>query len=257
MLSSILEQKAWKECPRMARGGDEIGVVVNEHSGWLIPLVVCFITACLSALVLAYYFAPPPATLGREFPSPTDSTRRVELAIGAVKFVIPANYLPMASTRSGRAVQSAELDALLPGLRGYNPSLANAFANNEADSLIIHLTLRSAAPLAEADRMRRIYPAQLQDENGADGPFGLKAYAFRADSGYHNQELFYGMTDTGPMALICDKADDSTPSPNCLRNFPLSDGLALSYRFKRAHLKLWREIDKNTRALIDAFEVKG
>ena len=105
--------------------------------------------------------------------------------------------------------------------------------------------------------MRRIYQAQFQDEDGTDGPFGLKAYAFRADSGYHSQELFYGMTETGAVALICDKADDSTPSPNCLRDLPLADGLALSYRFKRAHLKQWREIDKGARTLIAAFAVKG
>ena len=62
------------------------------------------------------------------------------------------------------------------------------------------------------DRLRRIYIPQIEDEYGIEGPFGLRQYAFRADTGYHSQDLFYGQTQVGPEALICDKADAGTPT---------------------------------------------
>src|SRR5215467_3769000 len=97
--------------------GSESNAEAKERSGWLIPLGVFFVTSCLSALVLAYYFAPGPATLGQELPSPTDATRRIALNIGALRFHIPANYLPYASTRStGTQQQEVTMAALLPEL---------------------------------------------------------------------------------------------------------------------------------------------
>ena len=241
----------------MPRASDEIGVVVKEHSGWLIPLVVFFITACLSALVLAYYFAPRPGTIGRELPEPTESNRRIDLTIGAVKFHFPANYLPLESSRSASVLQAVELAAFLPDFRGYAANLAGVFESTASNSPAILFRLRAAELLPDQDRMRRIYQPQLQDEAGEDAPFGLKHYTFRASSGYRNQELFYAVAESGAVVLICDKADDSAPSPNCLRDIPIADGLALSYRFKRAHLKQWREIDKGTRALIASFRAKS
>src|SRR5882672_2217304 len=63
----------FRENRRMSLSGDEFGGTVERHSGWLVPAVVFLVTACLSALVLAYYFARGPARLGQESASPTDS----------------------------------------------------------------------------------------------------------------------------------------------------------------------------------------
>jgi hypothetical protein len=41
-----------------------------------------------------------------------------------------------------------------------------------------------------------------------------------------------------------------------MRDMPRGNGLALSYRFKRAHLSQWRIIDTRIRALMDAFTEK-
>jgi hypothetical protein len=240
------------------RAGNEYGVDAKERSGWLIPLAVFFVTACLSALVLAYYFAPGRGTLGQELPSPTDITRRVGLGIGAVRFRIPANYLPYASTRNGGARQEATLAAFLPDLNGFTLGVASEFEANAPDSRVIFLTLKSGrAPLPEEQRFARIYAPQVQDEYGQEGPYGLRAYEFRADSGYHNQDLFLAAAEAGPAALICDKPDVNTPSPNCLRDYALPNGLAITYRFKRARLSAWRQIDKDIRVLIAGFVDKG
>jgi hypothetical protein len=229
-------------------------VEAKERSGWLIPLSVFFVTSCLSALVLAYYFAPGPATLGQELPSPTDATRRVGLTIGTLKFRIPANYLPYRSTRSGGAQQEATLAAFLPDLGGFTLGLANEFDANAPDSPVVYLMLKSShIALPEKERFARIYMPQVQDEYGQEGPYGLRVYEFRAESGYHNQNLFFSAADPEAAAIICDKPDPNIPSPNCLRDFPLGGGLGITYRFKRARLAAWRQIDKDIRALIAGF----
>jgi len=240
----------------MSRSNDQ-SMEVKERSGWLIPLGVFFVTSCLSALVLAYYFAPGHATLGQELPSPTDATRRIALSVGAVNFHIPANYLPYPSTRSGGTQQEVTLAALLPDLAGFTLGATSEFEANAADSPVIYLTLKSRIPLPEHERFARIYRAQVQDEYGQEGPYGLRVYEFPADSGYHNQNLFFSQADAASAAIICDKPDPNTPSPNCLRDLPLGGGLGVSYRFKRSRLAAWRQIDKDIRALIAGFVDKG
>ncbi len=94
---------------------------------------------------------------------------------------------------------------------------------------------------------------QVADPKGMPGPYGLRQYAFRADSGYHDQDLFVGSSDAGPAVLLCTKLAPDVASPGCLRDMPLAGGLSLSYRFKRGHLREWRSIDAGVRARIAAF----
>jgi hypothetical protein len=241
----------------MSRAGDELGGPAKEHSGWLIPLVVFFVTACLSALVLAYYFAPSPPGLAQEQPAPTDATRPIALSLGAARFRIPANYILMAKARRGRAMEDLALIAVLPDLKGYTLAAAQVFAANAADSRVVNILLKSGQPpLPEQERIDRIYMAQVENAKGQVGPYGLRQYGFRADSGYHDQDLFVGAPDTGPMVLLCTKLAPDIASPSCLRDMPLAGGLSLSYRFKRAQLSQWRTLDSGIRALIGAFRDK-
>ena len=85
----------------MSHAGEEFGEPTKRRSGWLIPLAVFFVTACLSALVLAYYFAPAPPGLAQEQPAPTDANRPVALSLGSTGLRIPANYILLASARRG------------------------------------------------------------------------------------------------------------------------------------------------------------
>jgi hypothetical protein len=243
----------------VGHAGNDYSLVVKERSGWLIPLGVFFVTACLSALVFAYYFAPGPAGLARELPSPTDATRRIALSVGELRLHIPANYLPYPSARNGGERQEVTLAAFLPELSGFSLGVADGFNANAPDSPVLFVTLKSGTlksgriPLADEQRLARIYLPQVQDRDGQDGPYGLRQYAFRPESGYHNQDLFFGSSDAGPASLLCDKPDEDTPSPNCLRDFPFANGLAINYRFKRERLAVWRQIDKAVRALVAGF----
>jgi hypothetical protein len=242
----------------MGRVGDDFGGRAKRRSGWLIPLVVFFVTACLSALMLAYYFAPAPRALSQEQPAPTDATRAIELMLGDTPLRIPANYIPMASARSGGAVPELALIAFLPDLQGYTLGAAQALAGNAPDSPVVSMMLKSGQTLLpEQERLERIYSKQVEDAAGKAGPYGLRQYTFRMDSGYHDQDMFVGMTDGGTIVLLCTKLAPGVTAPNCMRDMPLGDGVSLSYRFRRAYLADWRKIDTGVRARIASFMEKA
>ena len=241
----------------MSQAGEEFGGPARRRSGWLIPLAVFFVTACLSALVLAYYFAPAPPGLAQEQPAPTDATRPVGLSLGSTQLRIPANYILLASARRGGAANELALIAMLPDLQGYTLGAAQDLTANAPDSRVVNLMLKIVQGLLpEQERLERVYMTQVENPKGQLGPYGLRQYAFRADSGYHDQDLFVGSDTAGPMVLLCTKLASDIPSPSCLRDMPLGNGLALSYRFKRAHLAQWRAIDTRIRALMGAFVEK-
>jgi hypothetical protein len=231
---------------------------IKEHSGWLVPLAMVLVTAGLGGLVFAYYFVPVSPGLGVELPSPTDSPLRISLSLGDAKLRVPANYLPLASTRDGGAAGEINLAAALPDFAGFSLGVAGAYSANAPDSPVVHMSLRAGVTIiAEQERFRRIYAPQLENENGSEGPAGLRELKFRAASGYRGQVLFFGNGENGAVTILCEEPGPDTPSPNCFRVYPLPDGLALNYRFKRAHLAGWAQIDRNVRALIASFEDKG
>jgi hypothetical protein len=236
----------------MERTRVDFGGLAKKRSGWFAPAIAFFVTACLSAVVLAYYFAPGPPGLGEELPEPTDATRPVALAIGSTRFRIPANYVLLTSARRGGSLSEVALAAMLPRLEGYSLASAKDFAGNTPDSPIVNLKIRSGpAPLSEAERLDRIYRFQVEESQGERQPDGLTRFTFRQESGYRGQELFTGAIDGQPIVILCDRLAADTPAPNCLRDVPFNGGLGLSYRFKRAHLARWREIDSAVRGLVN------
>ena len=68
----------------MNRIAGDFSAPAREYSGWLIPLAVFVVTAILSALFLAYYFAPSPQQLTRTRPAPTDSGELIMLSIAGI-----------------------------------------------------------------------------------------------------------------------------------------------------------------------------
>src|SRR5262249_45176807 len=151
----------------MSRSGDDFGGPAKQHSGWLIPLAVFFVTACLSALVLAYYFAPASPGLVQEQLAPTDATRDIALSVGLTRFRIPANYSAMASQGRGGSTNELTLIATLPDLKGYTLDAAPDLTASGPVSRVIDIVLKTGAQvLPESDRLQRIYMGQVTDPDG-------------------------------------------------------------------------------------------
>lgn len=234
---------------------NEADDTVRRRSGWLIPLAVFLVIVVLSGLFLLYYLAPTAPPLFTEQEAPTSSTDIAMLEVGPAKFWIPANYLQFDSARKGGRRREVALFAMLPDLSGWSNWNASSFAESGPNSRIVYLTIRDQqVNLTEAQRLERIYLAYVTDPKGADGPFGLRKYTFRSDSGYRAEDLFVGATPKGPMVLRCVRFGPEVPSPSCLRDMPLRNGVGVSYRFKRSKLNHWHEIGDAADALLATFQ---
>jgi hypothetical protein len=229
---------------------------VKERSGWLVPAAVIVLTALLCGLFLVYYLAPNPTSFIEEHPAPTAGTDRISLRVGALALAIPANYLVYPKARSGGPRREVAIYAELPDFRGYSDAAADAFAGNSTASPIVYILIREAdVDVPEALRLERIYFYDVSDLRGRRGQFGLRAYAFRDNSGYAGQDLFVGRTQGSVVVMRCSRASPDVPSPNCLRDTSLTHGVALSYRFKRAQLANWQKIAAGVAKLVTSFEV--
>jgi hypothetical protein len=238
----------------MTPTADDAGEPIQKRSGWLVPFAVFVVTAVLSAAVLYYYVGPRPASFVRDVPSPTAATTPVHLTVNGVAFAIPANHIVYRSAQRGGEQNDLALFALLPDFRGFSVADAQRFASNAPDSGAIFILVRGdRLNLTESERLKRIYMGYVDNQMGLTGPYGLTQYQFRSDSGYRGEDLFVGQTARGPAVFRCVQFSAEVPSPSCLRETPLTRGVALSYRFKRAQLAKWREISAGADALVRSF----
>jgi hypothetical protein len=238
----------------MNRRGETVEDDVRQRSGWLIPIAVFVVTAAFSAMILLFYLAPTPTSFIEQHPSPTSRTDLVQLSVATLKLAIPANYLFYSNERQGGPRKEAALYTSYPAFKGYSDDQSQVFADNGADSPVVYILIREEQfDLDEAARLQRIYLNYVIDPAGTPGPFGLTKFTFRDDSGYRGEDLFVGQAPRGPIVIHCVRLSPDVPSPSCLRDERLAPGVALSYRFKRAHLANWREIAQDIDALVHSF----
>jgi hypothetical protein len=238
----------------MVRSTDD-DETVRKRSGWWLPLGVFAVTFILSAMFLLLYLAPTAPSLFEEQVVPTSRSDVIALSVHGRPFHIPANYLLFASARQGGERSEIALFALLPEMNGWSNWNADNFSSNAPDSRAVFLTIRKErVGLTEAARLKRVYLGYAADPRGTEGPYGLRQFTFRADSGYHDEDLYVGETEKGPVVLRCVRFSHDVPSPGCLRDMLIAPGVSLSYRFKRSHLAQWQEIGANTDKLIASFQ---
>ena len=233
---------------------DQVDETVKQRSGWLIPIAVFVVTAVLSAVILLLYLAPTPASFIEEHPSPSARPDAIDLSVNGLALKIPANYIIYSSARQGGPRKDVALFTTFPDFRGYSEWEASNFTSNAADSPVIYMLIRNAPfNLSEEDRLKRIYLSYVADPEGKPGPFGLTEFTFRDDSGYRREDLFVGQIKGRGVVMNCARFGPDDPSPRCLRDVRLSDTVALSYRFKRAHLASWQEIADGVDGLVRSF----
>jgi len=137
----------------------------------------------------------------------------------------------------------------------HSPAEARLFSGNAPDQPVIRLTMRGDPGNLDAHtRLNRIYLPHIIAPKGTQGPFGLTQYDFAENSGYDGNDLFAGESAGGLALFMCERASADFASPNCLAvDRPLARNLSFSYRFKRAYLARWREMDHGVEKLIAKF----
>lgn len=242
----------------MNRIAGDFSAPAREYSGWLIPLAVFVVTAILSALFLAYYFAPSPQQLTRTRPAPTDSGELIMLSIAGTGLHIPSNYVLFAADRRGGEMEELSLIALFPGLQGYTLADAQEFTSNAPDARVIYIGVRrERIAISQEEKFARIYRPHIVERNGTRTSSGAMLYSFLEESEYRDEELYVREGQNGTMLIRCTRPGADVPSPNCLGDILLGNGLTATYRFKRAHVAQWQDMEAGARALLGAFMVKS
>ncbi len=241
----------------MRRSYDDDEDELVEEPSWAIPLVVLGVVLVLSLGFLAYYFRPTLGQLMGRAPAPSIENHPLDIIIAGQRHLIPESFTRFAYTRRGGIQDKIELYALLPDLSPYDPSRADEFQDYGIDSNIVFIDIDSAKEkMSETERFNRVYLKLVTDPEGRRGPAGLRRYDFDTTSSYKNEELFIRSRDDGEVVVLrCMKEAPDIVSPNCRRDMSLGDGLTLHYRFKRAHLGSWEDIDAGVRALVKSFQV--
>jgi hypothetical protein len=222
---------------------------IHRHSGWVIPLAVACVIAALCGAFLVYYLRPAPEASRDN--SPVAAGTIVALSVHGLRLRIPARFISSRAARNGGDREEISVLAALPDMRGYSAAEAALFSSNEPDSPLVRLLIhRDRNALDAKSRLDRLYMPYIPDPRGETGPFQLKRYGFRPDSGYGRDELFVG----GGGMWLCERPAQDVPSPNCLSiDRGIAPGVSLSYRFKRAQLAHWRAIEAGVDRLMADF----
>ncbi len=243
----------------MARQKRSGGELVHERPAWILPALVVFAVLTLSGVFLYYYFGPTPGEILGHDPRASVATRRIEAVVGGTRFLIPENFTRYPSQRTGGAQSELAMHVLLPEFSPYSLERESDFADNAPASPTLYVTLHVAEGILPAERrLKEIYSKYLVSPKPEADPTGLQKFAFKPDSGYKDQELFVGTDADGRLVLLtCQRRTALNGSPNCARTLLLTQNLALTYRYKRAHLAQWQRIDELTIRLVTSFEAPG
>lgn len=247
----------------MARGGGFAGDEIREESSWRYPLGIFLATLLLCAVFLYYYVGPSVDEFSGNTPSPAISEEQVEFSVGGVNFRAPANYTVFPRDRRGGERDDVSLYALWPTLTGYTPARRDEFIENERNTrrIDIQISTRTSA-FDEQGRVNVLYLPQTNDRRGAPTSFQMRKFTFKdaranvPTNGYSDTELFLGETASGkPIALFCFEERDEIRSPECWREFELSETVSISYRYKRRLLEEWKAIDAKIEAFVTGLVV--
>lgn len=225
---------------------------VVERPPWLIPVLVASGVVVFAAIFLWYYVGPTTEEILGTAPESTDRLESVHISIGDVQLAIPANFTRFAAARSGGAMERVDLHALLPEFDPFTERKREEFDRSDAQSPVLHMRIEETnAVLAAQPRLELVYLPAVSNRAGEQGPYNLRHFVFRNETGFNGQDMYVGEGPAGsPAILICSRDE---PLLWCRREILLSENVVLRYRYKRAHLADWKSIDNQALALVALF----
>lgn len=234
-----------------------LGGEVHAHSSWMLPAIVLFLAVVIGGGVFWYLTSSSSVVdeIQGNVPSPSASTDTADIRIDGVLFRVPANYTKFRRSRYDGDQDDLPLHALLPNLSPWSPGDAAAFASNAPNARVILFTLAvDRAPLTYQQKFERGIKPAAENPEGEPGPFGLTQYKFGAGTGYENTEWFTARLEDGSdLVMRCDASANPDFGSSCMRVTRLPDNVGLTYKFKRAHLAQWKQIDAGIMGLIASF----
>jgi len=215
----------------MARFGGRDGLRTSH----LLPIALASAIAAGAVAAVAYLLWPTWGIVG------ADGPERLPISVGGTLFNVPTRAIRMKIQRHSGQQERIDLSFLYPSLEPPGPQ-----KHVSADEVVEEMTqpidrifLSIAAhnnSLSPESRLNTIYPRYLEQAS-TPGQDGLTMRAFRADTPYGGEDLYYASTP--PLAARCSR-DKSTPGM-CLSERRI-DGADLTFRFPRSWLAQWQDV---------------
>ena len=200
----------------------------------IIPITVASAVTA-GAIALVVYLLWP--TWGTES---SNTPQRLPVSVGGTLFNVPTAAVRMKIQRHSGPQERIDLAFAFPSLAPPDSARhVSADTVEEALQPIDRIFLSIAAhhdSLAPDMRVRTIYPRYL-DQASTPGQDGLTMRAFRDNTPYGNEDLFF--SNTPSLNARCSR-DAATPGM-CLSERRI-DGADLTFRFPRSWLSQWREV---------------
>ncbi len=205
------------------------------RAGHLLPIALAVAMTAGAVALVAYLLWPTWGIVGSNGPE------RLPVSVGGTLFNVPASAIRMKIQRHSGPQERVDLSFSYPSLQ---PPEAQKHVS--ADEVVEEMTqpidrifLSISAhhdSLAPDMRVRSIYPRYLEPASTA-GPDGLAMRAFRAETPYGGEELYFA--NTPALTARCTR-DASTPGM-CLSERRI-DGADLTFRFPRSWLAQWQDV---------------
>jgi hypothetical protein len=190
------------------------------------------------------------------FPSsqaPSLSDRTITLDLAGQRFFIPENYLRSRDQRSGGEVERIDIFALWPSMKGFNEDDAEQFRDKSADSRVIYVTLTAPTQVwRPAERFYQVYPYYFA---GPEEPaeHGLMTRKMDDGSGIADHDVLYHQGADHLALFHCLRDQAELIPADCIGDQVIEPRILARYRFRRALLEDWREIDAAVEQLLAGF----
>jgi len=183
---------------------------------------------------------------------PAANAPNLPIVVGNVLFQVPSAAIRQKMQQRAGRQDRIDLAYLWPNLEPSAPTRANTMDPALAAAPRIFLSLASApADTTPAERLRMIYPRYLE-RNMWPGPVGLTMIAFRADSAYRGEDLFYDRQAPDRFVARCTR-DSGLAAGSCLYE-RLVGSVNITVRFSRAWLDGWPAVLTAIDTIIDRMQ---
>ena len=181
----------------------------------------------------------------------------VEIGIGMADLEIPANLIRFPTDRRGGYVTAVDLLLLWPDLDGYSDARSKEFRDTSPKAPLIYVTITEAdTPLDSTARLPSIY---ARDFTGPPipGPGHLVGRRMSPDSPYRDEIIYYQPRSEKPYVARCLAEETEDIPATCIREVAIGQGLTMIYRFNRAWLGNWPDMESRLVRLVAGFPRNG